>query len=282
MSFPRRRESIFQRLRDFAITSWPVAMDSRLRGNDMKIVVLLLFLFFPFSSHASGYVLEKKTVASGTGFFVNMLGNIVTNEHVVRNCKNITVKGSVDITPATLIAVDSASDLALLKVNIRPNGYAKLRLDYALQPEERVMVIGYPKEHSISGEYLIRMASIIDNKGPSGEKEWIQFTDSAEQGNSGGPLVDKKGNVIGVVRARVQFYRLNRVAGQAPPANEDIIKNGVLFKSSNIAITTNVLQDFLNRAAAPYDSILNLAEESDYSLEENASKYIVNVHCYLN
>ncbi len=247
-----------------------------------RIFLPALFLALPIAAFSAGYIIEKKTISSGTGFFVNMLGNIVTNEHVVRNCKNITVQGSVDITQAHLIAADSEKDLAVLKINQRPNGYAKLRADHMLQENERVMIIGYPKERGVSGQYAIQMTSIISGKGPMGEEQWIQFADSAERGNSGGPLVDQNGNVIGVVRAKVQFYKLDYLSGEKPPETEEVIKNGVPFKSSDIAISAAALQDFLGRAAVPYDATINVGAAGDNSLEETAGKYIVNVHCFLD
>lgn len=222
----------------------------------------------------------KKPFYSGTGFFINQMGYIVTNQHVVNNCKDIYVKGSVPRVPAALVAVDNDNDLALLKVGFTPRGYARIRSKENVRLNERVMIVGYPNKKGLSGQYTITNANILEKEGPAGEKDWIQFTDSASRGNSGGPLIDKNGDVIGVVRAKVEFYQLSYLSNGVnvnTMTDSELKKLATPVRSSDIAISSNALESFLEKNVVDYRKSDNAKTASN--IEERTARYIVNVSC---
>jgi len=157
-------------------------------------------------------------VQSGTGFFVNDDGYLLTNHHVINGCTQVTLKGTdFPETMAEVRAVDAQHDLALIYVKASVPGTARLRdnLD-DMNPGDRVLTIGYPGDAWKTGKYTLAEAQLVNTQGPKGHPDWIQFSDSVHHGNSGGPLLDGSGNVIGVVlllvrmRAAIMLHKARR------------------------------------------------------------------------
>lgn len=209
-------------------------------------------------------------ISSGTGFFVSNRGHLITNEHVVSGCSKVMVRGAVAPTVAEVIATDKANDLALLKANVTPPRIANIRPNQErVQPGDKVVLIGYPMEHGITGQYAVSTAQVINLRGPMDEPKWIQFTDSAQQGNSGGPLLDDGGNVIGVVVGKATLMATSSGSGS----------EGRVIRKSDVAISLPVLHQFLDNNGIYYRKSTNDYYVSDKGLERRATNYIVNVHC---
>jgi serine protease Do len=208
---------------------------------------------------------------SGTGFFISN-NYIITNEHVVQGCKSITIRGAVQPGSARIQAIDKSSDLALLKTSANPERVAQLRGDdLPINQGEEVTVMGYPLDRGIRGDYLLKKAVITDPKDVYEGVTRVQFTDSVEKGNSGGPLLDDNGNVIGVVVGKMSFYLADATA-----------ENGVEpkpVKTSSMAISLDSLRNFLSRNNVYYRSDSTRYNYPDKWMEYKAKQYIVNVHC---
>lgn len=207
---------------------------------------------------------------SGTGFYVDD-HTIVTNEHVVQECKYIKVRGAVKPTYAKVRAVDKQSDLALLEAPERPVRIAQLRGERRpVVIGDEVTVMGYPLEYGIKGEYLIKQATITDTEDSYDGLKRLQFTDSVEKGNSGGPLLDDNGNVVGVVVGKMSFY----LADSGSHGEE--IKP---VKTSSMAINLDSLRGFLDANKVVYRTDNVEYQYPDKWMERKAKDYIVNVHC---
>ncbi|MCE3231827.1 MAG: hypothetical protein K0R98_84 [Rickettsiaceae bacterium] len=208
---------------------------------------------------------------SGTGFYVSN-NYIVTNEHVVQGCKSINIRGG-NIKPgyATLESIDKKNDLALLRTSINPMRIAQLRGDeIPVNKGEEVTVIGYPLERGIRGDYMVKKAVITDPEDLYDGIKRVQFTDAVEKGNSGGPLLDDNGNVVGVVVGKMSFY-----LAEAVENNSDAKP----VKTSSMAISLDSLRNFLINNKIYYRSDNTRYHYPDKWLETKAKDYIVNVHC---
>jgi serine protease Do len=219
-------------------------------------------------SHAKQYQLS-----SGTGFFVSRQGHLVTNAHVVSPCKSgdevyFTGENTKPVQ-ARIIGIDTEKDLALLETGYRPERIASLRWMHThIQEMADVFLMGYPEADSINSPYVTKTASIKALEGPFGEGKWLQFTDAAQQGNSGGPLLDFGGNVVGVVTAKSKVMRMNQVSAQQEVISE-----------SDIAVTAAELKNFLDIYRVSYtqnDSVMILSERR---LEQLARSYVVHIFC---
>lgn len=212
---------------------------------------------------------DSYRISSGTGFFVSKYGYAITNEHVVRGCDKVMIRSStVKPTEAMVIATDSEIDLALLKTNSIPPYMGQIR-GYGNQIDkgDEVLVMGYPEERGQTGEYKIVASEVMDVSGPMGQNKWLQFEDAARQGNSGGPLLDSSGNVVGVVVGKSTLYR------ELANGRKEVIRH------SDLAISLPYLVDFLDKNRVYYYKSHSGSGHSLGYIEQRARKFIMNIHC---
>jgi serine protease Do len=210
-------------------------------------------------------------ISSGTGFVVNNDGHVVTNEHVVRGCKSISILTPKGEEQASLVATAPGLDLALLKTAYLSPTTAPLRWNIGdLRVGDGVVVMGYPGQEGATGHYQYKKTSITSLKGPTGEDQWIQLASVAAKGNSGGPVLDGSGNVIAVISGMAMTYRVD--------ASGNPVGNAV--GKSDVAITLAALQDFLRGHGASFnESASGTIAYGDSTLRDNARNFIVPIRC---
>jgi len=134
----------------------------------------------------------------GSGFFVSADGYVLTNAHVVANATHIRVntQGGTEYT-ATLAGVDVDNDLALLKTEARDVAYFDLTLDAA--PRQGQLVLAYGSPMGLAQSASLGLISALDRQlSPDDPRAYLQTDASMNPGNSGGPLVDLDGRLLGV------------------------------------------------------------------------------------
>jgi S1-C subfamily serine protease len=164
---------------------------------------------------------------SGSGFFEQSSGLIVTNAHVVGMLRadakpptkiEVVLNGGSpnEISlPATLVTVDRASDLAMLDVQLAPlqaQSQAKLTVLPAkdLLETQRVYVFGFPYGKDVNRAVTVSNTSVSSlHKGADGVLTQVQVNGGMHPGNSGGPVVDPRGNVIGVAVRGIEGTLIN-------------------------------------------------------------------------
>jgi S1-C subfamily serine protease len=153
-----------------------------------------------------GQILEPQ--ASGSGVFISAEGYVVTNNHVVEDSQSLEViyADGTKVT-ATLVGADVFSDLAVLKVQGEVPAAAELGDSAALVPGEPVIAIGSPLG-DFKGTVTVGVVSALDRRlevGGGLTMEGLIQTDAAiNQGNSGGPLVNALGQIVGINTAIVR------------------------------------------------------------------------------
>ena len=144
---------------------------------------------------------------TGTGFALNS-NYVVTNYHVVENAKTITLTGVngnfTNKYPATVTATDKNNDLAILKLS---GNVSITSIPYSVKTAtsdvgEEVFVLGYPLTATMGDEIKLTTGVISSKSGFQGDVSLYQISAPIQPGNSGGPLFDSKGNVIGIVSAK--------------------------------------------------------------------------------
>lgn len=151
----------------------------------------------------------KITSSSGTGFAISNLGYIVTNYHVVENAKAVRVKGingdfNSSVT-ARIELTDKNNDLAIIKLE---NGNTiNGAIPYVISSKADVVgsdvfALGYPLRATMGDEVKLTNGIISANSGFQGDITKYQISVPVQPGNSGGPLINAQGNLIGVINAK--------------------------------------------------------------------------------
>lgn len=239
----------------------------KLISRIIAIIAILAALIAPqYKTHA-----KATQRFFGTGFFVTQHGDLITNAHIVRNCKKVYVAGAVN-APATIAALDEMHDLALLKIDGIKTHLAPLRLDsHPIRPGQNVAIIGYPGRAIHHQSPVFRTAQLLSLKGPIGEPYLLQFTSSTEKGNSGGPLLDSAGNVVGVITGKISLDWTDPTTPDAPT---------ISVHQADIAITLPYLRNFLSQNNIhPNTGGSGLVRVNALYVNQTAQKFIARVHC---
>jgi serine protease Do len=145
---------------------------------------------------------EPRVDFRGTGFLIDGKGYLVTNAHVINRMKNIYVENNKgEYFKATALFTDNNTDLAILKIN--DTAYKALAvLPYTIKKAnadlgEQCFTLGYPRNEIVYGEGYVSAKS-----GNDGDSLAYQLTVSANPGNSGGPVINKNGEIIGIITAK--------------------------------------------------------------------------------
>ena len=139
---------------------------------------------------------------SGSGFFITDQGYILTNNHVVEGTKEVNIVLSDGTEQkATIVGTDLYSDIAVLKTDGKVPAVAKLGNSDVLKPGESVIAIGSPLgnfKNTVTVGVVSATGRSIDTGNGYQVEDLIQTDAAINHGNSGGPLVDLAGEVIGI------------------------------------------------------------------------------------
>jgi S1-C subfamily serine protease len=168
-------------------------------------------------------------IGSGSGFVIDTEGHIVTNNHVIEQAGDILVTfSSSGLADAQILGQDPYSDLAVIKVDVSPERLVPLELgdSSTLQVGQRVVAIGNP--FGLEGTMTVGVVSavgrtlpaqVFQESGNFSNPEIIQTDAAVNPGNSGGPLLDSRGRVVGVNTAIRSLTGVNSGIGFAVPVN---------------------------------------------------------------
>ncbi len=167
----------------------------------------LYIKLYPTSSTSKN---SNGIASSGTGFALTSNGYIVTNYHVVDGATSIAVKGvngNFSTTyKAKVVVSDKNNDLAIIQID--DNTFNSIsKIPYTIKSTssdvgENVFVLGYPLRASMGDEIKLTNGIISSKTGFQGDITSYQISAPVQPGNSGGPLFDKLGNLIGVINAK--------------------------------------------------------------------------------
>lgn len=177
---------------------------------------------------------ESQNISSGTGFFVNTGGHMLTNAHVIEKCREFVATPSGGETmSAKLVAVDETNDLALLKVDTKPFATAAIRTNVKLG--EPIAVFGYPLASVLSRNGNFTLGNVTALAGLGDDSNHYQISAPVQPGNSGGPLVDQYGNLVGVIQSKLDALQTAAASGDVPQNVNFAIKASVAinFLTSN-------------------------------------------------
>ena len=204
--------------------------------------------------------------ASGTGFAVSSKGHVVTNHHVIDGCQSIKIHFKGKVIPTTIINFDPGNDVALLKGDFTPSHILPLSNEKTELLQD-VFVAGYPFGNKISTSIKVTKGIISSLTGIGNNFSNFQIDAALQPGNSGGPILNNKGNVIGVAVAKLD--------------RKYIEKNfGVLPENTNFGIKTSVVKSMLNSSDISLPNP-NKNEISKSELGKNISNATYYLSCWM-
>jgi S1-C subfamily serine protease len=205
---------------------------------------------------------------SGTGFVVSSAGHIVTNNHVIDGCRDI--KGNLTGESATALRVvsrDEVNDLALLQApsTTTIKDFVKIR-DRSIRSGDSVVAIGFPYHGLLTSDFTVTTGIVSSLSGLLNDTRHLQISAAVQPGNSGGPLFDTSGQLVGVVVAKLDARTMIKATGTIP-------------ENVNFAIKTGALRDFLDNSVVPYQTAEPKGELKTTEIASNARAYTMLISC---
>ena len=180
--------------------------------------------------------------ATGTGFVVSGNGHIVTNNHVISECVG-DVHG-----------------------NLTGESTTKLRVATAVHSGDPIIVIGFPFHGLLTSDFTVTTGIISSLAGVLNDTRFLQISAPVQPGNSGGPLLDTRGTIVGVVAEKLNALRVAKATGEIP-------------ENISFAIKTGALRDFLDNSVVPYRTSEPTSEMKTAEITTAARAYTMLISC---
>ena len=228
-------------------------------------------------SVTQGYFMHTQEVEGiGSGFIINEEGYILTNYHVIQGAQEISVTLSNDVTTtAQVVNYDENQDVAMIKItdeSVEIPATVELGDSDALQPGEEVIAIGTPLSTELSSTVTKGIISATSRSVAveSGVTMNLIQTDAAiNAGNSGGPLVNTKGEVVGINSSKISGEAVEGI-GFSIPINDIKDKIESLSKPIlNLGISVRTIDEALSKQLN-MEQGLYVVEVTEFSSAEKA------------
>ena len=201
--------------------------------------------------------------SSGTGFFVAERGVLVTNHHVIEGCSAIEVVG---YGPVRTITSDADVDLAVLQLRTpKAHSVAEIRAESA-QLGESVVALGYPLADILNSSLNMGTGIVSSETGFFGDQSQFTTNVGIQPGNSGGPILDEYGRVLGVAVSKINDEALLAAIGTTAP-------------NVGFAIKGEAVADYLSLFRLPEPSAKPQNSLSARELAELGKNFTVQVTC---
>jgi S1-C subfamily serine protease len=199
----------------------------------------------------------------GSGFIVSKQGYVLTNNHVVEGCRKlITSEGRT----LTLVDRRPLMDLALLKLDATPPNIAIFRSGPAPKAGDTVFAFGFPLPDILSSEGNISTGILSAIAGVNNNVQLVQISAPVQPGNSGGPLLDSDGHIIGVVVAKLDSLAIARLTGDMP-------------QNINFAVHWAEVKAFLDEEKVEYFSAPSTGQVRASLIADRAKQFSVRIEC---
>lgn len=204
---------------------------------------------------------------SGTGFVVSPNGHVVTNFHVIDKCVS-DLRGSLTGESATslrVVSTDELNDLALLQAYGTFKQPATIR-NGPVHSGDGVIAIGFPFHGLLTSDFTVTAGIVNSLSGLLNDTRFLQISAPVQPGNSGGPLLDTSGLVVGVVAEKLNALKFANATGNIP-------------ENISFAIKQGALRDFLDNSVVPYKTADTQKELKTAEVASAARAYTMLVSC---
>jgi S1-C subfamily serine protease len=206
--------------------------------------------------------------SNGTGFVISANSHVVTNHHVIKGCTGDILGNLSGDAPVKLrlVSSDESNDLALLQASDASFKTVATIRDKTVRPGDAVVAIGYPYHGLLTSDFTVTTGIVSSLAGILNNTRFLQISAAVQPGNSGGPLLDNAGLVVGVVSGKLNALSMARVTGNIP-------------ENINFAIKTGALRDFLDNSAVPYQTAESRNDSKTAEIARDARTYTLFLSC---
>jgi len=205
-------------------------------------------------------------VITGTAFAVSDSGYLLTNAHVVQGCSKVELTSAK--TSAEVMQSDRSNDLALLHAILPGNRYARIGRaeDFTLGTE--VIIFGFPLNGVVASSGNLTTGVVSAVTGIGDDSRYFQLTAPIQPGNSGGPVMNEYGEVIGVASAMLDQQKAFAATGTIP-------------QNVNFAIGPSMIRQFLSANGIPAASLTTWwrFKQGTQKLAQSAEAFTYSVKC---
>jgi trypsin-like peptidase/uncharacterized protein DUF4189 len=211
-----------------------------------------------------GYgVAVANAASSGTGFAVGNGNAILTNFHVVDSCKSVRI---ANVGPGQIKILDRRNDIAVIQPDRPIEKPLRFRSADQLKPGEEIIVIGFPLKGLLSSAPTVTTGIVSSLAGLRDDRTRFQISAPVQPGNSGGPVLDRAGNVVGMVVSKLNVLRIARMTGDIP-------------QNVNFAIPVAIIISILEANSVKYQAGASGAEKSVAEVVSAAAPGVVSLEC---
>lgn len=209
---------------------------------------------------------EDRGQSSGSGVIVNLAGAIVTNNHVIDGCETIHVMHLHEKLKAKIVAQDGTNDVAVIKIDRETPQYAEFRATNDLGLAEPVMVLGYPLRGLLADQLNATSGDVTSLAGLGGDTRFFQTSAPVQPGNSGGPVFDQRGAVVGLATSKLDAMKVAAITGDIP-------------QNINFGIKALMVTSLLDANEVSYTRSQSPKHLSRQEIARNGSALVVSVLC---
>ena len=219
----------------------------------------------PDRGPVSGGALSK--TGTGTAFFVNVSGQAITNYHIVSGCTEVRAEGREGVVK--VVTTDAVNDMALIQIPGAVSATAAISSDPAkLRQGEEIVVFGFPLNFLLSSGGNLTPGVVSALTGLGNNTNQIQITAPVQVGSSGSPVLNRKGEVVGMVSMKLSDSQMVKATG-------------TVGQNVNFALSGQTLKTFLETHKADYRTIwLPSFNKSNADLADEARKWTLVVECW--
>lgn len=210
---------------------------------------------------------RSEPAASGTGFVVSRQGHVLTNHHVIEGCTTIRATTEGRKKELTVVGADAENDLAVLQLPAPASSMARFRDGRSIRSGDGVVVVGFPLHGLLSSEANVTTGTVSALAGIGNNTRFLQITAPVQPGNSGGPLLDHGGNVVGIVVSKLNAMKIAKVTGDIP-------------QNINFAINGAVAKSFLDANSVEYELAPSGKRLESSDVGGQAKKFTLLLECF--
>jgi S1-C subfamily serine protease len=209
---------------------------------------------------------RKKAVTTGTAFYINKSGQMITAAHVLRDCLVLEAQKDGVVLPVKLNASSNLLDLAVVDSGKPTDRALPLRINQTITLGEGVTNVGYPLQGLLADSPNLTRGNVSARAGMKGSVGLFQFSAPIQPGSSGGPVVSDGGELLGIT-----VSSLNATA---------LIKEGLLPQNVNFALEARYAAMFLRDSHIEFVEVNPKADGSMNVANDAALGAVLQLSCY--